>query len=217
MIQESLVEKAYQIIEEKIVTLKLEPGMLISEKQISEEIGIGRMPVREAFKKLEAAHLVKIMPRRGMMVTEIKLEEVFQQLELRRAIEGIAAKSAAQNATESERKKFADFSKSFKEATDSNDSYNSVRIDNEFNLQVLESCRNPFLKEALRPLYALSRRLYYMNYSNDSEIIKEINKAHCGLMNHIAVGDEKGAVDKTNVILDCVTELYKKKYLEKLI
>lgn len=217
MIQESLVEKAYQIIEEKIVTLELAPGTLISEKQISEEIGIGRMPVREAFKKLESAHLVKIMPRRGMMVTEVKLEEVFQQLELRRAIESIAAKSAAKNATESERKKFAEFSINFKKATDLNDSHNSVRIDNEFNLQVLESCRNPFLKKALKPLYALSRRLYYINYNSNSEIIKRINKAHCELMNLIALGDEEGVQLKTDIILDCVSELYKKKFLENLI
>ena len=142
---------------------------------------------------------------------------MFQQLELRRAIEGIAARGAAKNATEDERRKFADLAKSFKEATDKNNSYSSVRVDNEFNLLVLDACRNPFVKLALKPLYTLSRRLYYMNYSKNSEIIKDINRAHYDLMNYIAVGDEINAGKKTDEILDSVAELYKKKYLEKLI
>ncbi len=92
---QTLADKAYHILEDKIVRLVYKPGELISEKQLCEELGIGRMPIREAIKRLENAHLIKIMPRRGMMVTEIRLEEVFLQIEIRRPLERLIAKRAA--------------------------------------------------------------------------------------------------------------------------
>lgn len=217
MNKESLVDKAYEIIEDRIVTLKLEPGKIISEKQISEEVGIGRMPVREALKKLETAHLIKIMPRRGMMVTEIKLEEVFQQIELRRAIEGIVMRDAAKNATEKMRKRFLELSVEFEEVTKNNDSENAVKIDNEFNLLAAEASKNLFVQEAIRPLHALARRLYYVNYQNDKETIEQINVGHCELMKLIASGDSKNAKLKSDELIDNIEKLYRNSYLKNLM
>lgn len=216
-IKKSLVDIAYEIIEEKIVTLCLEPGMIISEKQISDEIEIGRMPVREALKRLEASHLINVMPRRGMMISEIKLEEIFQQIELRRAIEGLVMRDAAKNATLEERKQFAELAEEFKRANLKNDSKESVKIDNLFNLLSVKACKNPFLKEALKPLHALARRLYYINYSKNEKLIDEINDSHYTLMKMIAEGDSEGALEISNLIIDSVEALYKESYLKGLV
>ena len=216
-IKKSLVDIAYEIIEEKIVTLCLEPGMIISEKQISEEIGIGRMPVREALKRLEGSHLIHVMPRRGMMIAEIKLEEIFQQIELRRAIEGLVMRDAAINATVEERENFLRLAEEFEAANLKNDSKESVRIDNLFNLLSVKACKNPFLKEALKPLHALARRLYYINYSKNKKLIDKINDSHYLLMKMIAEGDSEGALEISNNIIDNVELLYKDSYLKGLI
>lgn len=56
----TLNEEAYRRIEEMIVTLELEPGSVVSEAILSERIGIGKTPIREALQRLAREHLVQI-------------------------------------------------------------------------------------------------------------------------------------------------------------
>lgn len=212
--QETLADKAYRILEDKIVRLIYKPGELISEKQLSEELGIGRMPIREAIKRLESAHLIKIMPRRGMMVTEIKLEEMFLQIEVRRLLEGLMVRRAAKYATKDERKQFLEIAKKFKEVTENGDPDASVQVDNEFNLLVAESSRNPFAASGMMPLHALARRQYYYQYDKDEKIIDQINDDHVNLMHAIAAGEEDNAAKICDHLIDCIAELYKKNYMQ---
>ena len=72
---ESLADQAYSIVEQMIVSLELAPGSVFSEGQLSEQIGIGRTPLREALQKLAHGRLVSALPRRGMMVTNINVIE----------------------------------------------------------------------------------------------------------------------------------------------
>ena len=51
---DSLAEQAYRLLEEQLVTLKLSPGKLITEKSLMDKAGIGRTPVREAIQRLSA-------------------------------------------------------------------------------------------------------------------------------------------------------------------
>jgi DNA-binding GntR family transcriptional regulator len=213
----SLVDQTYVILEELIVTLKIKPGEIITEKKISEQLNIGRTPAREALKKLEAVSLVKIMPRKGIVVTDIKLEEIFQQLELRRAVEGIIMKWAAINATSDEKQEFLRLAKEFKCAVRDKDSEMLIKIDAEFDGFATEVARNEFAKSAIKPLHALTRRLYYMNFNKDPKIIEKINAAHVELMGIIADGEAENAVLASNKIIDLAMELYKKSYLKNIL
>ena len=51
-----------------ICTAELEPGAVISEAELCEQLGVGRTPVREAVRALAAEHLIDVYPRRGMFV-----------------------------------------------------------------------------------------------------------------------------------------------------
>lgn len=205
----SLADIAYSRLEEMIVTLELQPGQLISEKEVSEQLEIGRMPVREAIKRLEAAYLVNIMPRRGIMVTEIKLEEIFLQIEVRRLLERLIARRAAKFSTPDERKHFLELADAYEKVTREGNQLEAVRIDQEFNQFIAKCSRNPFAASSLIPLHALARRLYYLQYNNDKDLIDKINYAHCDLMRVVASGDEKLAGEKADYLLDCIENLYR--------
>jgi DNA-binding GntR family transcriptional regulator len=79
----SLAEAAHSLLEEMIVTLQLKPGSLWSEEALSERIAIGRTPVREAAKRLQADSRVRILPRHGLQIAEIDLHEQLQVVDLR--------------------------------------------------------------------------------------------------------------------------------------
>src|SRR5271167_4097719 len=68
---QTLTEQAYRLIVEQIVTLRLKPGEILSEQGLSATIRIGRTPIREALQRLAREGLVTILPRKGILVSDI--------------------------------------------------------------------------------------------------------------------------------------------------
>ena len=96
----SLSDQAFGALEEMIVTLKLPPGSLWSEATLSESLGIGRTPVREAVQRLAEYHLVIIMKRHGIRIAEVNEQEQLLVLETRRELErSIATRAARRSGT----------------------------------------------------------------------------------------------------------------------
>ena len=91
----SLTDRAYVALEEMICTLRLEPGEVLSEGALSETLGIGRTPVREALQRLAREGLVTVLPRRGVLVSEFNVKKQLRMLEVRRELERLMARSAA--------------------------------------------------------------------------------------------------------------------------
>src|SRR5579862_5579940 len=83
----TLTDRAYRELEEMIVTLQLSPGTILSEQTLAVRLKIGRTPIREALQRLARDGLVVIMPRRGIMVSEINLRLQLRLLEVRRELE----------------------------------------------------------------------------------------------------------------------------------
>ena len=100
---ESLAEVAYRAIEEMIVTRRLRPGSMISENQLSEQLGCGRTPIREALQRLKFEGFVEIHPRRGVLVAPIDVVKQLELLEVRRPLECLVVRLAAVRALDRER------------------------------------------------------------------------------------------------------------------
>ena len=108
----TLTVRAYNELEEMIVTLQLSPGTVLSEQALAVRLKIGRTPIREALQRLARDGLVVIMPRRGIMVSEINLRLQLRLLEVRRELERRMASLAAERATPDERREFAEVAES---------------------------------------------------------------------------------------------------------
>jgi len=66
-------ERAYLLIRDQIVTLKLAPGSVIEEARLRQELELGRTPIREALQRLAHENLVSFVPHRGTFVSDINL------------------------------------------------------------------------------------------------------------------------------------------------
>ena len=84
---ETLTEQAYRLIEEQVVTLRLKPGDVLSEQMLSATFKIGRTPIREALQRLAREGLVTILPRKGILVSDINPRTQLLVLEVRRELE----------------------------------------------------------------------------------------------------------------------------------
>ena len=88
-------ERAYRTLHEEIVEWRLLPGTVLAEVEQSERLGVSRTPLREALGRLSAEGLTQTARGRGVVVTDISLEDIDELFELRETLEGKAAALAA--------------------------------------------------------------------------------------------------------------------------
>lgn len=93
---EPLSTRAYRILLDRLIMLDIRPGEPIMEKQLAEEMSVGRTPLREALKRLESDHLVVTYPRRGTFASQVDVTELAHVSEVRQALEPLAARRAAE-------------------------------------------------------------------------------------------------------------------------
>lgn len=92
---ESLSQQVYRSIRGKIIKGALAQGSRLRERDLAEEFGISRIPLREAFPQLEADGFIQSSPRRGVTVTSLTLKDVDDLFEARLGLEVYAARLAA--------------------------------------------------------------------------------------------------------------------------
>lgn len=109
MVKETITyqQQAYDFVREQIINLGLKPSEYITDKQIAEQLGISRTPVREAFQRLEKEGLLVTEARKGWRVYSLTLEDIFEIFELKIAIEGMGVRKAAECKDEGLRKELA--------------------------------------------------------------------------------------------------------------
>lgn len=90
-----LTKLVLKALRERILGGALAPGERLVEGRLSEELGVSRMPVREALRALAAEGLVAIEPRRGATVTAYTREQIGEMVEVRATLEALNAKLAA--------------------------------------------------------------------------------------------------------------------------
>src|SRR4051812_29390458 len=88
----SLRDETVDEMRRLILDGELAPGQHLSEAAISERLGVSRLPVREAFRRLEAEGLLEALPRRGVRVVELDADELKIVREARIALELIAVR-----------------------------------------------------------------------------------------------------------------------------
>ena len=97
-----LGDDAYQRLHGAIQDGKLQPGMRLTERQLAQDLGASRTPVRQALQRLEGDGLVARDPRRGMIVAELDAGMVAELYVMREVLEGTAAALAARHASDGE-------------------------------------------------------------------------------------------------------------------
>jgi DNA-binding GntR family transcriptional regulator len=199
----SLAEKAYLALEEQLVTLKLAPGSVVQERDLADSCGIGRTPVREAVQKLAAHGLLKVMPRKGLMVTPILRTELRQVLEARKVLERLLVIKAGERADSNQRQAMDVLAVHLEQA--SNDLPLFLRLDRRLDELLESACGNPYLVNALSPLHTHCRRLWYLNI-NTQDLSASVS-LHAGLARSVAIADGSGAIRALNGIIASLEEL----------
>lgn len=182
-------EKAYNAIKDQIIQLQLEPGSVITETQLMDHLGIGRTPIREALKRLQAENLVVLSPRRGMFISDIAITDLIQLYEMRLELEPLCARLAAQRIKPDQLVQLRALADEFKQHIPT-EKKQLITLDCRFHSLLAEASQNKFLKNELEHLHNLSMRIW--NLALDSAASEEVNvEAHLDILSAIEAGDPR--------------------------
>ncbi len=205
----TLTDRAYRELEEMVVTLQLAPGTILSEQALAVRLNIGRTPIREALQRLARDGLVVIMPRRGIMVSEINLKLQLRLLEVRRELERLMASLAAERATSDERREFAEVAAAMLTAAAKADDIAFMRLDQRFNLLIATAARNEFARRSMGLMNALSRRFWYQHYQEVADLPLAA-KLHAAVANAVAQKKVKAAATASDHLIDYIEDFARK-------
>jgi len=200
---ESLTDRAYRDLEEMIVTLQLEPNAVLSETALSQDLGFGRTPIREALQRLAREGLVMILPRKGILVSEINPRKQLLLLAVRREIERLLARASATRLTDKERQQFIEIADGMEQAARDSDDVSFMRFDKALNSLVTVAARNEYAERAIGLMHGLSRRFWYVHYKEAADM-PLCARLHAELARRISDGDPEGAALACDELIDYV-------------
>lgn len=156
--EDTIASRISRVLAERIVRGELPPGARLRQDHIAEEFQTSHVPVREAFRRLEAQGLAISEPRRGVRVASFDLAEVREVAEMRAALEVLALKHAVRHMTPA----ILDAAEA---ATRDGDAAADVHAWEEANRRfhrlILSPCAMPRLLAAIDDLHAASARFLF--------------------------------------------------------
>jgi DNA-binding GntR family transcriptional regulator len=188
----SLADQAYFRIRELIVTLGLPPGSLVSERELMEQLGVGRTPVREALRALARERLVEVYPRRGMFVSSVDVRDLAGLSEVRTTLEPQAARLAAERATDADRDQIAVLLEELDEVGDGSSERALMDLDQRIHRHLYRCTHNPFLEETLNEYYVLTLRIWFLVLDRVTRLEDAIQE-HRDLLKAVLAGDGAAA------------------------
>jgi DNA-binding GntR family transcriptional regulator len=141
----SLRELALVYLRNRIVDGTFQMGQILSERKISEELGVSKSPVREALAQLRDEGLVHIEPQKGARVFTLTEDEVIQICDFRQAIESASFELALQRDKEGLAKDMDRVVQKMAVKKNAGDEDAYIALDNEFHQLIFEHAGNDYL------------------------------------------------------------------------
>ncbi len=178
----SLKETAYLLLKEKIIDCVYPPGSILNEVQLANELNLSRTPIREAISKLELDGFIKVLPKKGIYVTDITINDVIQVFQTRTEIEPIALNLAASRLPMDELIAFC-----HKFNTPVTDIQNRFRLDTAMHLFIIEHCGNKYIIDMMRRVFEENTRIIISSKQNQRQL-HDAKEEHLEILNLLIDG-----------------------------
>lgn len=155
-------QRAYERIKEQIITTQMPPGAVIQETVLIAELGLGRTPIREALKLLEAEKLVVVSSRRGMFVTGVSISDLAEIQEIRSVLDPLCVRLAVARISAAELAEMRQLMAAAQAPAENWDMAALMVFDRRFHALLAKAACNELLEAELAMLYNLSARIWYL-------------------------------------------------------
>ena len=204
---EPLIDSVYARLRDLILTNVFRPGQKLVDRDLAEQLGVSRTPVREALGRLAMMGLVEARSRRGYYVKQYTAEEMTDLYEFRKILEVSAARLAAINANASHVQEFEDvLIKSEELAANPSNHAKTVALDLEIHELIARASCNESLHQAIRNLMDKVMCFIWVDWIDsmtaDPNTIATAHHEHKGLIESILARDPDGAEQHLGAHID---------------
>ncbi|MCU1686413.1 MAG: GntR family transcriptional regulator [Amycolatopsis sp.] len=175
-------------LRDRILTGRLKPGDRLVERELAEDLGVSRVPVREAIRSLESEGFVVVQSPRRVVVRQLDRSDVEELFDVREALEGLAAGLAASRATSKDLRKLERLLEDAAKATASSQASRITALNTRFHDEIVAIAGNGLLSTVLQPLEGRLRWL-----TSQNEHFGELLEEHWRLFEAIKSGDAERA------------------------
>ena len=172
-----LRDVVFNTLREAILKGEIKPGERLMELQLAAKLGVSRTPIREAIRMLEQEGLAVTIPRRGAEVARMTEKDMQDVLQVREALDELAANIACECITLEELEQLEQAMNSFEEAVYTKDIKRIADTDMVFHDIIYHATRNPKLEMILNNLREQMYR-YRVEYLKDEKNYPVLLKEH---------------------------------------
>lgn len=183
-------------LRELIIEGQLAPGMILRQARVAEQLGVSIMPVREAFRLLEAERLVVVNPRHGATVAELSVEDIEETYVMRAALEGLAARHATTRLTADDTADIQELFERMEHAKRRGDLREFIAADHDFHMRLYVASGRESLIRSITELTTRSRRYSPYGYAAWQPLDIAL-RAHEPILEAIAAGDARLVEERT--------------------
>lgn len=189
---EPIARKVARALREAMVTMRIQPGEMLSEQDIATRLGVSRQPVREAFIKLGEAGLLRILPQRGTQVVKISRQGVEDARFIREAVECAVVREAARRVDRAMVARLVGSLKRQRAALRAKDGPALFALDEEFHRILADSAGRPMAWRVVEDVKPQMDRVRFLDMAN-AVPMKTVIGQHVGIVAAVRAGDAAAA------------------------
>lgn len=150
----SLRQQVIESLRSAVISGGLTPGQRLTERELTETLGVSRTVVREALRQLEAEGLIEVIPNRGPVVRTLTADEAKDIYRIRAVLQGLAARQFVEHATEADIARLEAALAGVVEAYESDDAERTVAAKTDFYAVLYAGAASETLSSMLATLHA---------------------------------------------------------------
>ncbi len=193
----TLKEIVFDALREAILHGKYQPGQHLVADDLARELGVSRMPVREALHRLEVTGLVSITPHRGAVINELSESEIIEIYHIRAVLEGLAARLAVVNLLPADHQQLTMILVEMAQMAHAGKVDAMLNLNQAFHRVIWTAARAPRLQALLENLYDASQRFRNISLLLPGRL-EQITEEHQRIADALRAGDHVNAERYSN-------------------
>lgn len=192
----SLNELAYLRFQQALITLRYKPGDYLNMAQVMVDLAVGRTPVNQAVHRLAAEGLLQVLPRKGVMVAPLSLDDALELIEVRLVNEQLCTRLAAARISPAQIAQLREINSRLATACQQRDSLAMMECDNQFHHLLAGIAANRRLMDILSIIHAQAQRFWATTLA-DSSHVEDVIREHSAIVDALEKGDTDAAEQAT--------------------
>lgn len=190
----SLNELAYLRFKQQLITLRYKPGEYLNTAQVMGDLQMGRTPINQAIHRLATEGLLQIIPRKGVMVSPLSIDDALELIEVRLVNETFCLQLASQKVKAVQIVQLRLINQRIAQASQERDREQMMLLDREFHQVLADIAANGRLSDILSIIHAQAQRFWATTLSREVHM-REVIAEHEEIIAALESGDQTRAAE----------------------